>query len=136
MSIVLRIQTQGDVVNTVRSLNRIKKKMPQMTRLGMRRWGNILEKDMKTSARNARIGKFTGTLQGKGIRYEQGKRSDKGQLFIRLYGVYLDSMRPHFVNVTRRRTTLLTWAKRARSMSIRMKANEVSKGERRAFGKA
>jgi len=119
---IITISTQGDFFRTVKTLNRMKKNLPKMTKEGMRRWGRILERDMRQSARDANIRDLTGILQSTGIRYEQGVRSNVGYLFIRLYGVYLDSMRPHFVNVHRRRTRLLLWAKLSGSSSIRRKA--------------
>jgi len=122
---VIVINTAGDLFKAVRTLNRIRNKIPQMTREVMRKWGNVLVKDTKASAINADIKSFSGVLQGKGIRWEQGKKSNEGYLFIRLYGVYLDSMSPHFVSVTRRRTRLLAWAQRSRNMIIRKKARMI-----------
>jgi len=110
---VIVINTAGDLFKAVRTLDRIRNKIPKMTREVMRKWGHVLVKDTKASAINADIKSFSGVLQGKGIRWEQGKRSDEGYLFIRLYGVYLDSMSPHFVSVTRRRTRLLAWARKS-----------------------
>lgn len=133
MTKVIIIKTSGDLFKAVTTLNRIKKRLPQMTRLGMRRWGKILVKDMKVSARRARIKSFSGTLQDLGIRWDQRVRSDTGYLFIRLYGVYLDSMRPHHVSVKIRRTRLLAWAKRARNINIRRKARMVEKRELKSF---
>ncbi len=104
-----------------------------MTRKGMMRWGKILVRDMKISARQAKIKRYTGTLQGLGIRWEQRKKGDVGYLFMRLYSIYLDSMRPHYVNVTRRRTRLLAWAKRVTSSNIRRKARMVEKRELKNF---
>ncbi len=117
----------------VATLNRIKKRLPMMIRKGMMRWGKILERDMKLSARRAGIKRFSGTLQDLGIRWEQGVRSDTGYLFMRLYAIYLDSMAPHYVNVTRRRTRLLAWAKIARSPNIRRKARMIEKRELKSF---
>jgi hypothetical protein len=126
MVYVIRISTSGDFVKAENVLNRAKKRLPEMSRLGMKRWGNILERDLKRSAFiQAGIKNFTGTLQSTGIRYEQGEKSDVGRLFIRQYGIYLDSMAPHFVNVKRRRSGLLAWAKRANADWIRKKANLV-----------
>ncbi len=135
MPTIIRIKTEGDIFKAVKSLNRIKKRLPVMTRLGMRRWGKILEKDLKRSAKAAGIkssGKAS-SLQGTGIRYEQAKRSNVGKLFMRIYGIYLDSMKPHFVTVNRRRTQLLAWAKRARHASIKKKARMVAKGTLKLF---
>ncbi len=82
---VIIIRTSGDLFNAVTSLNRIKKKLPKMIRKGMMRWGRILARDMKLSARRAKIKEFTGTLQTLGIRWDQGIKSDTGYLFMRLY---------------------------------------------------
>lgn len=130
---VIIIKTSGDLFNAVKTLNRIRKRLPVMTRKAMMRWGKILVRDMKLSARKVGLKRFSGTLQGPGIRWEQGKRSDTGYLFMRLYAIYLDSMRPHYVNVTRRRTRLLAWAKIARGSTIRRKARMVEKRELKSF---
>jgi len=130
---VIVIKTSGDLKKASVSLNRIKKKLPTMTRLGMRRWGNILVRDMKLSARRAKIRDFQGILQGPGIRWEQGIRSDVGFLLMRLYAIFLDSMSPKYVSVKRTRTVLLRWAKLARSPAIRRKARMVEKRELKSF---
>ena len=133
MTKVIIIKTSGDLFAAVTTLNRIKKRLPMMVRKGMMRWGKILERDMKLSARKAGIKRFSGTLQELGIRWEQRKKGDTGYLFMRLYAVYLDSMAPHYVNITRRRTRLLAWAKIARSPNIRRKARMVEKRELKSF---
>lgn len=130
---VIIIKTSGDLFNAVKTLNRIRKRLPIMTRKAMMRWGNILARDMKLAARKVGLKRFSGVLQGPGIRWEQGKRSDTGYLFMRLYAIYLDSMRPHYVSVTRRRTRLLAWAKLARSSTIRRKARMVEKRKLKSF---
>ena len=131
---VIVVKTSGELFNAVTSLNRIRKRLPTMVRKGMMRWGKILAKDMKLSARKVGIKRFSGTLQGLGIRWKQRVKRDTGYLFMRLYSIYLDSMRPHYVNVTRRRTRLLAWAKVARSSAIRRKARMVEKRELKKFG--
>lgn len=131
---VIIINNEGDLLNAVQTLNRIKKHLPEMTRLGMQRWGKILVNDMKLAARRANIQQFSGTLQGTGIRWEQGVNSDTGFLFMRLYSIYLDSMSPHYVSVTRRRTRLLMWARVAKSPIIRAKARMVEKRKLKSFG--
>ncbi len=133
MTKVIIIKTSGDLFAAVTTLNRIKKRLPMMLRKGMMRWGRILVRDMKLSARKAGIKRFSGTLQELGIRWEQRKKGDTGYLFMRLYAVYLDSMAPHYVNITRRRTRLLAWAKIARSLNIRRKARLVEKRELKSF---
>ena len=130
---VITISTAGDIIKGVKTLNRIKKRFPQMTRLGMRRWGKILERDTKISATKAGIKDFSGTLMDKGIRWEQSVRGNTGFLFIRLHGIYLDSMKPHWVNVIKRRSRLLRWAKIAKNNNIRTKARRVEKGELKKF---
>jgi len=133
MTKVIIIRTSGDLFNAVTSLNRIRRRLPEMTRVGMIRWGRILARDMKLSARKAGIQRFSGTLQGLGIRWEQGVRSNTGYLFMRLYAIYLDSMAPHYVNITRRRSRLLIWAKKARSPNVRRKARMVERKELKSF---
>lgn len=125
MAKVILIKTSGDLFKAIKTLNRIRILLPKMTKVTMMNWGHVLVKDMKNSVKNAGIKDFTGTLQGKGIRWEQPKRSDTGFLFMRLYGIYLDSMAPHFVSVNRRRSRLLSWAKQASSSNIRRKARMV-----------
>ena len=130
---VIIINTTGDLFAAVTTLNRIKRRLPMMVRKGMMRWGKIIVRDMKLSARKAGIKRFSGTLQGLGIRWEQRVKGDTGYLFMRLYAVYLDSMAPHYVSVTRRRTRLLMWAKIARSPNIRRKARMVEKRKLKSF---
>ena len=132
MVFVITINTAGDVVKAVNTLNRIKRRMPAMVRLGLRRWGKILQRDMNESARAAGIQDNTGELLGGGIQWRQGVQSDWGALFIRIHGVYLDSMPPHFVSITRRRTRLLAWARVAQSDSIRTRAELVAAGKIRS----
>ena len=121
------INTSGDILIAVNTLNRIKKRLPEMVNLGMRRWGKILEKNMKASAQQSGIKNFTGTTQRTGIRYEQGKRSKTGFLFMRLYLIYLDSMKPHYVSISLRRTRILAWARQAGNRTLRRKARMVEK---------
>ena len=130
---VIRITTEGDFRNALVVLNRIKRRLPQMTREAIRKFGGVLVRDMKVSARRARIRRSLGVLQTTGIRWDQGKKSDIGMLFIRLYGIYLDSMRPHYVNITRGRSRLLAWAKMSRSSRIRSKARKIESGELKKF---
>jgi len=131
---VIHIRTTGELMALPVTLNRIRRKLPSMTRKEMRKWGKILERDMKNSVRLSGINRHKGELSTTGIDWRQGPRSDHGELFMRIYGVYLDSMSPHWVSVTRRRTRLLAWAKQARSSSIRTKARSVEKGELKSFG--
>jgi len=131
---VISVRTSGDLHTLSVSLNRIRRKVPTMTRKEMRRWGNILERDMKNSARLSGIRRAKGELSTTGIDWRQGPRSDHGELFMRIYGIYLDLMGSHWVSVTRRRTRLLAWAKQARSSKIREKATSVEKGELKSFG--
>jgi hypothetical protein len=130
---VITITTQGDLIKAEGLLTRVRKNLPQMTREGMREWGSILERDTKDAAEKAGIQNNLGVLLGRGINYRQGKRSDTGYLFVYWYGVCLDTMRPHFVSVTRRRTRLLTWAMIAQRSSIRDKAMRVESGRLKKF---
>ncbi len=89
---------------------------------GIREWGNIAVRDLKDASKQASIDTFKGNLRGNGIRWEQAENSVVGRLMIPAYGIELDSMKPHWVNVTKQRTTLLAWANQARSSSIRRRA--------------
>ena len=68
---------------------------------------------MKSSLRET-TSSFKGTSEKKGIRWEQGKKSYVGYLFMRKEYISLDSMKPHWVNVRKTRSTLLSWAKQAK----------------------
>lgn len=129
---VITIRTTGDLKKAVITLNRIKTKLPRMVRLGMRRWGKILERDMKSSIRRVST-LFTGLSQGNGIEWRQGKNSDTGHLFVRREYLGLDHMKPHFVNVEKGRPRLLRWAKQARNSEIRRRARLVEKGDIKPF---
>lgn len=89
--------------------------------------------ELKISAERAGIRASTGTLFDRGIRWQQGKKSDKGYLFMRLYGIYLDSMQPHWVNVSTRRMRLLRWARTATNSKIRTKAAKIDAGTMSKF---
>ena len=97
------------------------------------RWGKILERDMKNSLGEV-TSTFKGTSQEKGIRWEQGKRSYVGHLFMRREYLALDNMRPHWVSVKRSRTRLLAWARQAQVPNIRRRARMVESGQIKRFG--
>jgi hypothetical protein len=130
---VIVISSPGELDTCLVTLDRIKKRLPQMTRVGMMRFGKILERDMKISARHSGIKKFTGESQDKGIRYEQNERSDVGFLFMKLYMIYLDSMRPHYVTISLRRKRILDWAKQSVSVDLRAKARLVERRKIKKF---
>jgi len=119
---VISISTSGDFVKADRVLQRLKKQLPAMTIKAMIQWGKILEKDMKNVVRQT-SSKSTGMSQKEGIEWRQGKRSNVGYLFMRQYLLALDHADPHFVNITRRITRLLAWAKKSRK--FRRKARMV-----------
>jgi len=129
MARVFVIRNSGDIQTTLRALSRIHTRIPQIIPGGGRKWGEVLVRDLKNVAFNeAGIKDFSGTLSGTGIRWEQGKKSTVGRLFMAQHGVFLDSMRNHFVNITRRRTRLLKWALQASSPRIRGAAQAVASG--------
>ncbi len=130
---VIVIKNMKDINVTIKTLNRIKKRLPKMTTDTMLQWGKMLEKSMKDSAKLAGIKKFTGTLYKRGIEWRQRPRGKTGKLFIRLYGVYLDSMNSHYVNVLRRRSKLLQWALQANNPNIRRNALQVQNRTRQSF---
>lgn len=127
------ISTSGDFVMAERILQRIKKQLPAMTIRAMIKWGKILEKDMKSSLRNVSL-RFRGVSERKGIRWEQGKRSHVGYLFMRREYLALDRMRPHWVSVRIRRMRLLAWAKQARIPNIKRRARMVETRKLKSFG--
>ncbi len=130
---VIIISTSGDFVMAERVLQRVKKQLPAMIIQAMIRWGRILERDMKNSIRQVSKD-FTGLSQGPGIRWEQGKKSYVGYLFMRREYLALDHMRPHWVSVKRTRTRLLVWAKQAIIPNIKRRARMVETGKLKRFG--
>lgn len=126
MAQIIQIDIRGK--QKLKSLFKRVGRWPQFTREGMRDWGGILERDTKASATQARISRFTGTLWGKGIEWRQGPKSDHGGLFARKEYIQLDSMKPHFVNITKQRTVLLRWASRAGIPVIQTAARNIKSG--------
>ena len=130
---VIMISTSGDFVIADRILQRVKKQLLALTIPAMIRWGKILERDMKSSISQV-TSNFTGLSQGRGIRWEQGKKSYVGYLFMRQELLALDHMRPHWVSVKSSRTRLLAWAKQAMIPNIRQRAFMVESGKLKRFG--
>lgn len=134
MVLIIKIKDGQDMMNLASRLNKLKLKMPAMTRGGMKEWGEkSLERNLKKMVIASGITPFTGGLLSNGIEYKQGKTSNKGFLYINDYGVKLDGMHPHHVRVDKRRTELLTWASRARLSTIRKRADKVLSGKRKSF---
>jgi len=131
---VIEIRNRRDLIKAANTIGRIRKRLPKTTRLGMQRWGKILVRDMKTSARQAFIMDSSGNLQGNGVRWEQSKRSNTGYLMMPQYAVQLDSMRPHWVSVKGSRQRLLAWSKKAIIPNIRTRARMVESGKIKSFG--
>lgn len=129
--IVFKLTVKGDR-QVIKKLDRIRR-FPSMTRKAMMIWGKTLERDTKTAARMAGISAMTGNIYGKGIQWRQKPGGKIGRLFIRQSYVFLDSMKPHWVNITRSRTMLLHWASGARNDGIRLGALEVAARLRRTF---
>ena len=125
MVTVIKINSQADVMNASTSLARIGNTIPGWNSKVMLRWGKTLERDMKESAIMAGIKSNTGTLLNEGIQYRQRPNGRIGRLFVRQYGVFLDSMDPHVVRVIPTRTRLLAWASNARSSTISQKAADL-----------
>lgn len=130
---IIVIATSGDLFKASESLGRMGNNLPMMSRSAMRRWGFMLAKDMQMSARRSGIQDFTGNTQERGIEWRQGPQSDWGYLFMRQYHLYLDSMKPHFVAINRRRTRLLAWAGQAQNAGIRRKAMLVEQEQMKSF---
>ena len=115
MVFAINIRKQGDLTKGVNSLKRIHKKLPQMSSRAMMKFGKTLERDIKDSAIQSGIQNNTGHLLSRGIEYRQKPNGRVGKLFIVNYGVMLDSMKPHWVNILRRRKRLLRWALNSRN---------------------
>jgi len=115
MVMVLTIRDAKSALKAKAKLDRMVIGIPSWNSKAMMKWGKTLERDMKNSAKLAGIQNSTGELLSTGIQYRQRPRGRVGRLFILQRGVYLDSMRPHFVNITRSRTRLLAWASRSRN---------------------
>lgn len=124
----------ADIITVNWKTGAFKKRLARINRLPITdsnvglRWGKMYERALKESARQARISQFKGKLYGKGIEWRQRPRGNIGRLFMKMYGVYLDSMRPHWVNIEDRRTTLLSWAEQARDPFIRNTASLINTG--------
>jgi len=131
MVTVIKIRSAGDLTKSIQVLKGIHTKLPVMNSKAMMRWGKTLEKDMKVSAKEAGIESSSGLLFGKGIEYRQRPAGKKGELFIAISGVRLDSMKPHWVNITQNRSRLLNWAKKSRN--FKDEASMISAGEMKKF---
>jgi len=129
MVIVIKIKNLQDLEKASKTLSGIHKKLPEMTSKAMMKWGKTLERDVKQSAMMAGIIPFTGILFNEGIRWEQRPKGKTGQLFIRQYGVALDEMKNHWVNITANRTRLLAWSRQANNPLIRNSATLISSGK-------
>lgn len=131
---VISIDLRGNK-SFITSLKRLRD-IPDMTAEAMRSWGKTLEKDMKSSATQAGIQNFTGELlDRKGIEWRQRPKGRIGMLFIRKYGVDLDSMNPHYVSFNPKgryvRKKLLEWGLKANNDSISKKARRVAANPRK-----
>jgi hypothetical protein len=132
MVLVYNIRTVQDLRNVDRDLQFKARRLPYLNKRITDRWGKVVVRDMKISAQLAGINPFTGTLQDSGIRWESHR--DGGSLWMRQYGIALDSMPPHFVTVRKSRTRLLNWMLQARSLGLRIVANQIASGKRKRFG--
>lgn len=131
---VTALEVRGQTMRgQIARLNRIRGTSHKMTREAMREFGEVLEDSLKRHARAAGIKSFTGSLQGRGIRYEQRKFGDIGRLKMHQHTIFVDSMRPHHVSVHKGRVRILRWAAQARSPTIQALAHQVQTGQRRNF---
>jgi hypothetical protein len=107
---------------------------PEMVSNAMMEWGNVAVKDFKNAAKNAYIQPFTGSLFGNGIRWEQSPKGQIGKLWMNAHGIYLDSMKPHFVNIKSTRTGLVKWGKQAINPEIRKVSKLIEEGKVKRHG--
>lgn len=133
---VIKVNNLRDLEKGIEVLKNLRRKLPLMSSEIMNKWGKTLERDMKKSARNAGIKPHTGELFDTGIQWRQKSttKSKTGFLFIRDYGVKLDSMNPHWVNITPNRNRFLRWGLQADSSSIRAGARGVAAGRKNKRG--
>jgi len=126
--IIVKYSTQGNVTDKLKSLKNIRK-LPSMTRAGMRDWGkNILVPSERRAVKQAGIKDFKGDLSS-GIVWVQPEKSNYGYMTMPEHGVMLDSMRPHAWYVTRRNG--MTWA--AQSNKFGAQAKKLRSGQIRGF---
>jgi hypothetical protein len=130
---IIRITNEFEFDKAIKSVKRLSTRLPIMARELKRQLGNTIVKELKTSARQAGIRRFTNEMFTNGIRYEQTPKGNIGKVIILDKYYFLDSMKPHFVNVLRNRTQLLAWAKQAKNSEIRKKAKEVLANKRKKF---
>lgn len=121
-TIQVKINGMEKTLKTIRGLKNRKERVAKE----MNSWGQMLAREVKRSAKQAKIKTYTGTLYGNGIRWEQRENGTKGYLFMRQYAVFLDNMSPHWVSIKRTRTRLLNWALQARSARLRIGAERVA----------
>lgn len=133
MVTIISINT-GEFLSLNRVFARVRRLPDTAVPDAIREWGNVLERDMKNSAFQADIKPFTGSIYSNGIEWRQRQKGLTGMLFMRRAYVYLDSMQPHWVNVTGSRRTLLAWALQAKSSSVRFQARMVQQGIIKKFG--
>lgn len=132
MVVGLEIRIRLDGVKITKSaISRIKKNMPMMGRQAMQEWGEVLVRDFKLAAEHAGIKNFTGRLQRNGIRWDQRPRGNIGRLFVVQHGIFLDSMRPHWVNITQRRRRLLLWGQQSQDELISDASVQIASGKRK-----
>jgi len=103
--------------------------LPAMASNAMMEWGKGLENSLKESARQADIKPFTGSLYNKGIEWRQAPKGTTGRLFMRMHGVFLNSMKTHWVSIKPSRTTLVAWGQQAQKAGIMRGATLVAKGK-------
>lgn len=127
--IIVKYNTQGRVTDKLQSLKNIRK-LPAMTREGMRDWGkNILVPAERRAMKSpGEIRDFRGDLSS-GIVWVQPQKSNYGYLTMPEHGVMLDSMKPHPWYITRRNG--MSWA--AQSNKFGAQAKKLRSGEIRGF---
>ena len=134
MTIVIDLQSEGQPFDKTRKrLDRI----PQIVRDSLDNWGNnYLKLLMLRSAffeGTEPLRSVSGDL-AKGIKWVEMGRSNTGALTIIQSGVYVDSMRTHWVSVRRDRAKLLNWAFQSNNPRFIYLAEKVKTGELDGFG--
>lgn len=126
---IVKVNIRG-VKQVQTTLSRVGR-FPKVTIDVTRKWGKILERDIKTSARQAKIKQNTRTIYGKGIRWDQKPKGKIGRLFVRREYIFLDSMKPHWVNMRSSRTRLVSWGEQAMADNLKHAASQIRDGSKR-----
>ena len=118
MVIVIQIQS-GQAFNNFRRIN---KNFPIAAKKGLDDFGKSMVRSMKREITLKKL-IWRGKLHS-GVRWERSRSG--GRLWMPIHGVYMDSMRPHWVQFKQTRTKLIQWAEQKGNLNVKIAA--ASKG--------